>query len=102
MFEIFCVAEGKFREQTANFANKIDGHLITKSVIEDANVLANFSKLKEKVIDKEIGKNFLEDIIYFYVKTRTFSLVKIQTDSYKLSQKIEVISDKLEEIFRNS
>ena len=86
VFEIFCIAEQIFKKHTETCSNKIDGQLITKAVLEDTGVLANFSKLKSSInyADNEITKNILEDLIHLYIKTRTFSLVRNKTDAHKL------------------
>ena len=86
VFEIFCIAEQMFKKHTDTYSNKIDGQLITKAVLEDTGVLANFSKLKSNIdyADNEITKNILEDLIHLYIKTRTFSLVRSKMDDHKL------------------
>ena len=86
VFEIFCIAEQIFKKHTETSSNKIDGQLITKAVLEDTGVLANFSKLKSNMnhADNEITKNILEDLIHLYIKTRTFSLVRSKMDAHKL------------------
>ena len=85
-FEIFCIAEEIFKKHTETFSNKIDGQLITKAVLEDTGVLANFSKLKSDInhADNKITKNILEYLIHLYLKTRTFSLVRSKMDAHKL------------------
>ena len=86
VFEIFCIAEQIFKKHTETSSNKVDGQLITKAVLEDTGVLANFSKLKSNMnhADNEITKNVLEDLIHLYIKTRTFSLVRSKMDAHKL------------------
>ena len=42
VFEVFCIAGQIFKKHTETPANKTDGQLITKEVIEDTVVLANF------------------------------------------------------------
>ena len=86
IFEIFCIAEQMFKKRTETCSNKIDGQLITKAVLEDTGVLANFSKLKSNInyADNKIIRNILEDHIHLYIKTRTFSLVRSKMDSHKL------------------
>ena len=49
VFEIFSIAKQKFKKYTETCSNKIDGQLITKAVLEDTGVLANFSKLKSNI-----------------------------------------------------
>ena len=75
-----------FKKHTETCSNKIDGQLITKAVLEDTGVLANFSKLKSNInyADNEITKNILEDLIHLYINTRTFSLVRSKMDAHKL------------------
>ena len=84
-FEICCIAEQIFKKYTETCSNKIDGQLITKAVLEDTGVLANFSKLKSNInyADNEITENILEDLIHLYRKTRTFSLVRNKMDAHK-------------------
>ena len=79
-FEIFCIAEEIFKKHTETFSNKIDGQLITKAVLEDTGVLANFSKLKSDInhADNKITKNILEYLIHLYLKTRTFHLLEVK------------------------
>ena len=86
VFEIFCISEQIFKKHTETSSNKVDGQLITKAVLEDTGVLANFSKLKSNMnhADNEITKNVLEDLIHLYIKTRTFSLVRSKMDAHKL------------------
>ena len=86
VFEIFCISEQMFKKHTETCSNKIDGQLITKAVLEDTGVLANFSKLKSNInyADNEITKNILEDLIHLYIKTKTFSLVRSKMDAHKL------------------
>ena len=86
VFEIFCIAEQIFKKHTETCSHKIDGQLITKAVLEDTGVLANFSKLKSNInyAQNEITKNILEDLIHLYIKTRTFSLVRSKMDAHKL------------------
>ena len=86
VFEIFCKAEQILKKNTETCSNKIDGQLITKAVLEDTGVLANFSKLKSNInyADNEITKNILDDLIHLYIKTRTFSLVRSKVDAHKL------------------
>ena len=66
VFEIFCIAEQIFKKHTETSSNKVDGQLITKAVLEDTGVLANFSKLKSNMnhADNEITKKVLEDFIH--------------------------------------
>ena len=87
VFEIFCIAEQIFKKHAEKSSNKIDGHLITKAVLEETGVLANVLRLKSKInhADNEIIKNILEDLIHLYIKTRTFSLVRSKMDAHKLS-----------------
>ena len=75
-----------FKKHTETCSNKIDGQLISKAVLEDTGVLANFSKLKSNInyADNEITKNILEDLIHLYINTRTFSLVRSKMDPHKL------------------
>ena len=84
VFEIFCIAEQIFKKHTETCSHKIDGQLITKAVLEDTGVLANFSKLKSNInyAQNEITKNI--DLIHLYIKTRTFSLVRSKMDAHKL------------------
>ena len=86
VFEVFSIAEQIFKKQTETCSNKIDGQLITKAVLEDTGVLANFSKLKSNInyADNEITKNILEDLIQLYIKTKIFSLVRSKVDAHKL------------------
>ena len=86
VFEIFCIAEQIFKKHTETCSNKIDGQLITKAVLEDTDVLANISKLKSNInyAGNEITKIILEGLIYLYIKTRTFSLVRSKMDAHKL------------------
>ena len=42
VFEVFCIAGQIFKKHTETPANKTDGQLITKEVIEGTVVLANF------------------------------------------------------------
>ena len=42
VFEVFCIAGQMFKKHTETPANKTDGQLITKEVIEGTVVLANF------------------------------------------------------------
>ena len=65
VFQIFCIAEQIFKH-TETYFNNIDYQLITKAVLEDTGVLANFSMLKSNVnyADKEVTKNTLEDLIF--------------------------------------
>ena len=84
-FQIFCIAEQIFKH-TETYFNNIDDQLITKAVLEDTGVLANFSMLKSNVnyADKEVTKNTLEDLIHLCTKTTTFSLVRSKMDAHKL------------------
>ena len=84
VFEIFCIAEQIFKKHTEACSNKIDGQLITKAVLEDTGVLANFSKSNINYADNEITKNILDGLIHLYIKTRTFSLVRSKMDAHKL------------------
>ena len=86
VFAFFCIAEQIFKKRTETCSNKIDGHLITKAVLEGTGVLANISKLKSNInyADNEVTKNILEDLIHVYIKTRTFSLVRSKIDANKL------------------
>ena len=43
VFAFFCTAEQIFKKRTETCSNKIDGHLITKAVLEGTGVLANKS-----------------------------------------------------------
>ena len=86
-FEIFCITEQIFKStQKHALINKIDGQLITKAVLEDTSVLADFSKLRTNInyADNEITNNILEDLIHLYIKTRTFALVRSKMDAQKL------------------
>ena len=85
VFEIFCIAEQIFKKHTET-CSKIDGQLITKAVLEDTGVPANFSKLKSNInyADNEITKNILENLIHLYIKTRTFSLVRSNMNAHKI------------------
>ena len=80
VFEIFCPAKHMVKKHTETCSNQTDGQLITKAVLEDTSVLANFSKLKSRInhADNEITKNILEDFIHLYIKIRTFTLVRIK------------------------
>ena len=84
--EIFCKAEQIFKKHTETCSNKIDGQLLTKALPEDTGVLANFSKLKSNInyAYSEIAKDIREDLIYLYIKTRKFSLVRSKMDAHKL------------------
>ena len=66
VFEVFCIAEQIFKKHTETPANKTDGQLITKEVIEDTGVLANFPKLKGNInhADKGTTKNIPEEPIH--------------------------------------
>ena len=85
-FRYSCIAEQIFKNHTETSSNKIDGQLITKAVLEDTGVLANFSKFKSNIdhADDEITKNILEDFIHLYKKTSTFSLVRSKIDAHRL------------------
>ena len=82
---IFCITEQIFKKHTETCSNKIDGKLITKAVLEDTGVLGNFSKLNRNInyVGSEITKKFLEDLIYMYIKTKQFSLVRSKVDAQK-------------------
>ena len=85
-FEIFCRAEQIIKKHTEICSNKTDGQLITKPVLENTGVLANFPKLKSNInyADNEITKIILEDLIHLHIKARTFSLVRSEMNARKL------------------
>ena len=74
VFENFWTAKQKFQKHTETWLKKIDGQLITKTLVP----LANFSKLKNNInwADNEIKKNVWEDLVHLYIKIKTFSLFR--------------------------
>ena len=62
VFENFWTAKQKFQKHTETWLKKIDGQLITKTLVP----LANFSKLKNNInwADNEIKKNVREDLVH--------------------------------------
>ena len=86
VFEIFCIAQQIFKKHVETSSNAIDGHLMTKTILEDTGKLANFSKLKCNInhAENEITKNILEDFNHLYIKIRTFSVVRSKKDAHKL------------------
>lgn len=79
VFKIFCISEEICKKLTET-SNKIDGKLVSKTVLEDTGALENLSKFKSHInyADIEVTKDHL------YIKTRTFSLVKSRMDAHKL------------------
>lgn len=71
VFKIFCISDEICKKFTET-SNKIDGKLVSKTVLEDTGALENLTKFKSHVnyADFEVTKDHL------YIKTRTFSLVK--------------------------
>ena len=84
-----------------------DGKLITKAVLQDTGVPANFWKLKSNrnSADNKITKNFQVDLIHPHIKTTAFSLYRSKMNAHKLlfwKNKNRSLRTAIKKTFKNS